>query len=186
MSDAGPLLVVLTGPSGAGKDSVLNVLKQRSRPYHFTVTATTRLPRPGESHEVDYYFVSKEEFADMVARGEFLEHAIVYGQEKGVPKSPIRKALAEGRDVIMRTDIQGARHIKSIVPGAITIFIAPPSSRELERRLRDRAADSAEQMDTRLRIAEEEMATEREFDHTVVNDDLNHSVAHRRLQGRQN
>ncbi len=173
MSDAGPLLVVLTGPSGAGKDSVLNVLKQRGRPYHFTVTATTRLPRPGESHEVDYYFVSKEEFADMVARGELLEHAIVYGQEKGVPKSPIREALAEGRDVIMRTDIQGARHIKSIVSAAVTIFIAPPSFKELERRLRDRAADSAEQMDTRLRIAEEEMATEREFDHTVVNDDLN-------------
>jgi len=172
MSDPGPLLVVLTGPSGAGKDSVLNVLKQRDRPYHFTITATTREPRTGEFHEVDYYFVSKSEFAGMVDRDELLEHAMVYGQEKGVPKQPIRLALAAGQDVIMRTDIQGARHIKSIAPGAITIFIAPPSSQELERRLSDRAADSEEQMDMRLRIAAEELATAPEFDHTVVNDGL--------------
>lgn len=173
MSDAGPLLVVLTGPSGAGKDSVLNVLKQRKLPYHFTVTATTRAPRPGESHEVDYYFVSKTEFAGMVAGNELLEHAIVYGQEKGVPKEPIRRALASGQDVIMRTDIQGARYIKSIVPGALTIFVAPPSFEELERRLRDRAADSAEQMNTRLQVVADETAAAPEFDHTVVNDDLN-------------
>lgn len=173
MSDADPLLVVLTGPSGAGKDSVLNVLKQRNLPYHFTVTATTRAPRPGESHEVDYYFVSKAEFADMVTGNELLEHAIVYGQEKGVPKDPIRRALASGQDVIMRTDIQGARYIKSIVPGALTIFVAPPSFEELERRLRDRAADSAEQMTTRLQVVAEETAAAPQFDHTVVNDDLN-------------
>jgi guanylate kinase len=177
MSDAGPLLVVLTGPSGAGKDSVLNVLKQRGRPYHFTITATTRPPRPGESHEVDYYFVSKDEFAGMVARNELLEHAMVYGQEKGVQKQPIRRALAAGQDVIMRTDIQGARHIKSIVPDAVTIFVAPPSHEELERRLRDRDADSPDQMDTRLQVAAEEMAAASEFDHTVINNDLDRCAA---------
>ena len=172
MTDAGPLLVVLTGPSGAGKDSVLNVLKELGSPYHFTITATTRSPRPGEQHGVDYYFVSRDEFESMVRDGKLLEHAIVYGQEKGVPKAPIREALAEGKDVIMRTDIQGARHIKSIVPGTITIFIAPPSFEELERRLRDRGADSPEQMALRLRTAAEETNAAGEFDHTVVNDDL--------------
>ena len=172
MSDAGTLLVVLTGPSGAGKDSVLNVIKDRGSPYHFTVTATTRAPRPGEQHGVDYYFVSGDEFKSMVRDGELLEHAIVYGQEKGVPKAPIREALADGKDVIMRTDIQGARYIKSAVPGAVTIFVSAPSLEELERRLRDRGADSPEQMAVRLRRAAEETDAAAEFDHTVVNDDL--------------
>jgi guanylate kinase len=164
--------VVLTGPSGAGKDSVLNVLKERGSPYHFTVTATTRAPRSGELHGVDYYFVSGDEFESMVRDGELLEHAIVYGQEKGVPKAPIRRALTEGKDVIMRTDIQGARYIKSVVPGAVTIFVSGPSNEELERRLRDRGADSPEQMEVRLRTAAEETDAAGEFDHTVVNDDL--------------
>ena len=172
MSDAGPLLVVLTGPSGAGKDSVLNVLRERGSPYHFTVTATTRAPRTGERHGVDYYFVSRDEFESMVRDGELIEHAIVYGQEKGVPKAPIREALTAGKDVIMRTDIQGARHIRSIVPGTVTIFIAPPSLEELERRLRDRSADSEEQMAVRLKTASDEMDAAVEFDHIVVNDDL--------------
>ena len=172
MSDAGPLLVVLTGPSGAGKDSVLNVIKDRGSPYHFTVTATTRAPRSGEQHGVDYYFVSGDEFASMVRAGELLEHAIVYGQEKGVPKAPIREALAEGKDVIMRTDVQGARYIKSAVPGAVTIFVSAPSREELERRLKDRGADTPEQMEVRLRTAAAETDAAAEFDHTVVNDDL--------------
>lgn len=173
MSDAGPLLVVLTGPSGAGKDSVLNVLRERGSPYHFTVTATTRAPRAGERHGVDYYFVSRDEFEAMVRNGELIEHATVYGQEKGVPKAPIREALAAGKDVIMRTDIQGARHIRSIVPGTVTIFVAPPSLEELERRLRDRSADSEEQMAVRLKTASHEIDAAGEFDHIVVNDDLN-------------
>ncbi|MCH8815064.1 MAG: guanylate kinase [Chloroflexi bacterium] len=173
MRDAGPLLVVLTGPSGAGKDSILNLLKERGSPYHFTVTATTRAPRPGEQHGVDYYFVSRDEFESMVRDGELLEHAIVYGQEKGVPKAPIRAALAEGKDVIMRTDVQGARYIKSVVPGAVTIFVSGPSREELERRLRDRGADSPEQMEVRLRTAAEETDAAGEFDYTIVNDDLN-------------
>lgn len=172
MGDAGPLLVVLTGPSGAGKDSVLNTIRESGRPYHFTVTATTRDPRPGEEHGVDYYFVTREEFDGLVQNGELLEHAVVYGQQKGVPKEPIREALREGKDVLMRTDIQGARFIKSNVPGTVTIFITVPSREELERRLTARAADPPEQMEVRLREAEAEMATADEFDYAVVNDDL--------------
>lgn len=176
MDDAGPLLVVLTGPSGAGKDSILNALRQRNRPYHITVTSTTRAPRAGERDGVDYYFVNHDAFEAMVRDGELLEHAMVYGQEKGVPKAPIREALAAGKDVLMRTDIQGARYIKSVVPGAVTVFVTAPSREELERRLRDRATDSEEQVAVRLRTATEEMESAGEFDHVVVNDDLERAL----------
>lgn len=168
----GSLLVVLTGPSGAGKDSVLAHLKSAGRPYHFGVNATTRPPRPAEVEGVDYHFVSVPEFERMIAAGELLEHAMVYDQHKGVPKAPIREAIRRGQDVVFRTDIQGARTIKSIVPSAITIFVAAPSELELERRLRTRGEDAAEQMELRLRIAKEETAVAAEFDYTVVNDDL--------------
>ena len=123
-----PLLVVLTGPSGAGKDSVLDELKKLpDRSYSFVTTVTTRPRRPTERDGVDYHFVTKEEFRRLVDAGEMLEHAVVYGQEKGVPKEGVRKLLTGGRDALMRTDNQGARYIKGIAPGAITIVIAPPS-----------------------------------------------------------
>jgi guanylate kinase len=170
----GPVLVVLTGPSGVGKDSLLLALKQAG--FATSVNATTRAPRPGEVDGVDYLFVSKREFARMVATGELLEHAVVYDQEKGVPKSPVRKLLEDGRDVILRTDVQGARHIKSVVPGALTIFVAPPSAEELERRLLDRGGDSSGQIEVRVRTARDEMEAASEFDHVVVNDDLQHCV----------
>lgn len=169
---AGPLLVVLTGPSGAGKDSLLAELRAGTAAYHFAVNATTRSPRPGEQDGADYYFVSRDEFKRMLRDGELLEHALVYGQEKGVPKAPIREALARGQDVLLRTDIQGARTIKRLVPAAITIFVAPPSEDELKRRVRLRGADTPEQIAVRERVATEEMAAAGEFDHTVVNDDL--------------
>lgn len=176
MADAGPLLVVLTGPSGAGKDSILNTLKQRKRPYHFAVTATTREPRPGEEHGVDYYFVTREEFDGFVQNDKLLEHAIVYGQQKGVPKEPIREALWADKDVIMRTDIQGARHIRSVVRGALTIFVTVSSPEELERRLTARAADPPDQVEVRLEMARAEMDAADEFDYTVVNDELERCV----------
>lgn len=172
MDDAGPLLVVLTGPSGAGKDSILIALRERNTPYHFTVTATTRAPREGERDGVDYYFVTREEFDEMVRNGKLLEHAMVYGQEKGVPKAPIREALAAGKDVLMRTDVQGARHIKSVVPSAVTVFVTAPSVEELERRLRGRGSDTEEQVGVRLKTATEEMESANEFDYVMVNDDL--------------
>jgi len=176
MTGAGPLLVVITGPSGVGKDSLLARLKALGRPYHFAVTATTREPRPGEVEGVDYHFLSDGRFDEMLARGEFLEHATVYDQRKGVPRPPVREALAAGRDVIMRTDVQGARYIKSVCPGALTVFVLPPSWEELEWRLRSRGTDDREQLELRLRVAREELAAAAEFDHTLVNDDLNACV----------
>jgi guanylate kinase len=169
---AGPLLVVLTGPSGAGKDSLLAELRSRSDSFHVAVNATTRGPRAGEQEGVDYYFVSKDEFQRMIRDNELLEHAIVYGQDKGVPRSPIRHALAGGHDVLLRTDIQGARTIKRLVPGAISIFIAPPSGDELRRRVRERGGDSEEQVKLREQTAGQEMAAAPDFDYEVVNDDL--------------
>lgn len=177
---AGPLLVILTGPSGVGKDSLLARLRELGRPYHFAVTATTRPRRPGEEREAGFQFlrhVSEEEFQAMLARGELLEHATVYGHHYGVPAAPIREALSRGQDVLLRTDIQGARYIKSQHPGAVTIFVAPPSWQELEGRLRRRATDRPEQIELRLRVAREEMAAAPEFDHTVVNDDLDRCAA---------
>ena len=173
---AGPLLVVLTGPSGAGKDSLLAKLRARSESFHIAVNVTTRAPRPGEQDGVDYHFVSKKEFGRKLRDGELLEHAVVYGQDKGVARSSIRHALASGQDVLLRTDIQGARTIKRLVPGAITIFVAPPSDAELRRRVRERGGDSEEQIKLRKEIASQEMDATQEFDYTVVNDDLERCV----------
>jgi guanylate kinase len=173
-----PLFVVLTGPSGAGKDSLLDELKQLpGRPYSFAITVTTRQPRPSERHGVDYYFVSRNEFRQLVKSGRMLEHAIVYGQEKGLQKSTVRDLLKSGRDVLMRTDVQGARFIKSVVPDAVTIFIAPPSDAELEARMRARGGDSEEQVAIRLQTAREETAQAGDFDDTVVNYDLSEAAA---------
>ncbi len=169
----GPLLVIITGPSGVGKDTVLSRLKVLNRPYHFAVTATTRRPRPEETDGVDYFFLSDKQYDEMLARGEFLENATVYDHRYGVPKPPIREALVAGKDVVMRTDVQGARYIKSVSPGAVTIFIGPPSWDELEWRLRSRATDAPEQLELRLRTARDELAAADDFDHTIVNDDLN-------------
>lgn len=177
MPTSGPLLVVVTGPSGAGKDSVLARMRSLSRPYHFAVNATTRAPREGEIEGVDYYFVSEDRFREMVERGELLEHAVVYGQHKGVPKAPVVQALRSGKDVIVRADVQGARYIKSVAPGAVTIFVTAPSLSELEERLTARATDSPEQIELRLRTARREMAAAGEFDYVVVNDDLERCVA---------
>jgi guanylate kinase len=142
------------------------------RLYSFVITVTTRPRRPSERDGIDYHFVTKEEFQRMVSDGEMLEHAMVYGQEKGVPKNGVRKILESGRDALMRTDVQGARYIKSIAPGAITIFIAPPSGDELEKRLRSRGGDSVEQIAIRIETARQEMAEAGEFDYAVVNHDL--------------
>ncbi|MCH7576972.1 MAG: guanylate kinase [Chloroflexi bacterium] len=178
MAAAGPapLLAVITGPSGVGKDSLLSRLKSLNRPYHFAVTATTRPSRPEETDGVDYFFLSDQQYDEMLAKGEFLENATVYDYRYGVPKPPIREALAAGKDVVFRTDIQGARYIKSVCPGAVTVFVLPPSWDELEWRLRSRATDTPEQLDIRLRTARDEMTAAEEFDHTLVNDDLNACV----------
>jgi len=167
-----PLLVVLTGPSGAGKDSLLARLKSKDPSSYIVANVTTRPPRAGEKEGVDYHFVSKADFERLLREGELLEHAVVYDQDKGVPRAPIREALASGRDVLLRTDIQGARTIKRLVPGATTIFVSPPSEAELRRRVRERAADTQEQVRVREETATQEMAAAPEFDYQVVNDDL--------------
>lgn len=174
---ATPLLVVLTGPSGVGKDSVLATLRNAGNGrYGFPVNATTRDRRPNEQEGVDYFFVTHDEFARRLGEGDFLEHATVYGQKKGVLKQQVRKLLEANRDAILRTDVQGARYIKFVAPGAVTIFIAPPSFEEVEQRMRSRGGDSPEQVAVRLQTARDEIAAADEFDHTVVNDDLAHCV----------
>lgn len=172
-----PLLVVLTGPSAAGKDSVLERLRPLLPDAHFAITATTRRPRTSERDGVDYYFVSPQEFRQMVDDGLMLEHALVYGDHKGVPKGPIRNALAAGKDVLMRTDVQGASYIKAMVPGSVTIFVTVPSPTELTRRLLKRGSESKEEADLRLHAASREMERAAEFDYTVMNDDLDRCVS---------
>ena len=177
MSGPRPLLVVLTGPSAAGKDSVLTRLRPLLPRAHFVITATTRPPRSNERDGEDYYFVSTNEFRRMIEKGELLEHALVYGDHKGVPKRQVRDALAGGKDVLMRTDVQGARHIKTVVPGTTTIFVTAPSLSELTQRLLERGSESKEQAELRMRTAISEMDCAGEFDYTVVNDELDRCVA---------
>jgi guanylate kinase len=167
-----PVLVVLTGPSGTGKDSLLARLKSQDPSSYVVVNVTTRPPRAGEQEGIDYHFVSKAEFERLRRDGELLEHALVYGQDKGVPRSPIRTALASGHDVLLRTDIQGARTIKRLIPGATTIFVSPPSEAELRRRVRQRGGDTPGQVRIREETAAQEMAAAPEFDYHVINDDL--------------
>ncbi|MCI0439414.1 MAG: guanylate kinase [Chloroflexi bacterium] len=164
-----PLLIVLSGPSGVGKDAVLSRMKELGRPYHFTVTSTTRPRRSNERDGVDYVFVSADEFRRMIARGELLEWAEVYGNYYGVPKSHVVQALDSGHDVIIKADVQGAASIKKLAPEALFIFLAPPSRKELERRLSHRMTESPEALRLRLETAEREMEAASQFDHVVVN-----------------
>lgn len=166
-----PLLVVLSGPSGVGKDSILERMRADGQPFHFTVTATTRPPRPGERDGIDYFFYTEEQFQDLLDRGGFLEHAPVYAHRYGVPKEPVLAALARGEDVIMRTDVQGAATIQSNAPGAILIFIAPPSEESLLKRMRRRDADTPADVALRLGKVRDEMASLPLFDYVVVNDE---------------
>jgi guanylate kinase len=166
-----PLLIVVSGQAGVGKDSLIQRMKERGYPVHFVVTATDRPPRPGEVHGKDYFFLTTDEFEQMVQDGELLEHAVVYGQYKGIPKQQVREAMASGKDVIMRVDVQGAATVRQIAPEAILIFLVASSEDELEQRLRDRGSDSPEQLAERLVTAHEEMGRLTEFDYVVVNPD---------------
>jgi guanylate kinase len=164
-----PLLIVISGPSGVGKDSVVQRMKEREFPFHFVVTATDRPARAHETHGQDYYFYTTAEFERMIAKGELLEHAIVYGQHKGIPKEHVRQALASGQDVVMRVDVQGAETIKALLPAAKTIFLTCESEEELVNRLRMRRTESEEALNHRLKVAREEMACIPTFDYLVVN-----------------
>ena len=166
-----PLLIVISGPAGVGKDSVVQRLKKRGCPFHFVVTATDRDPRPGETHSVDYFFLSTEEFERMIEQDELLEHAVVYDQYKGIPKQQVREAMASGKDVVMRVDVQGAATVRRIVPEAVLIFLSPSSEKELRRRLRGRGSDSPAQIKKRLETVRQEMEQLPEFDYVVINSD---------------
>ncbi|MDE3075789.1 MAG: guanylate kinase [Chloroflexota bacterium] len=164
-------LFILSGPSGVGKDAVIKRLKTERFPMHFTVTATTRHIRPGETDGEDYLFLTKQQFDEMAARGGFLEHVNLYGHCYGTPKQQVLEALTGGRDVLLKIDTQGAETIKTAMPDAIRIFLAPSSLAELERRLIDRSTESPEALERRIRNIEAEMACAGAYDYVVYNRD---------------
>jgi guanylate kinase len=169
-----PLLIVISGPSGAGKDATLAKMKDLGYSFHYVVTATTRPKRQGEIDRVHYRFISDEQFQKMVKAKKFLEWAKVYGYYYGVPKDEIKKALDLGQDVIIKVDVQGATTIKRIIPEAIFIFVTPPSLDELTTRLKQRNNHhSSSDMKIRLATAQKEMDCMPQFDYLVVNNNNN-------------
>jgi guanylate kinase len=166
-----PVLVVISGPSGVGKDATIQAMQQRNTLFYFVVTATTRPRRPNETDGVDYHFVSMGEFAEMIDNGELLEHATVYGDYKGIPKKHVRSALASGKDVIMRIDVQGAATIRKLIPNAVTIFLTAESEEELVRRLHERQTEADDKLKMRVATARQELKSIVEFDYVVVNRD---------------
>jgi guanylate kinase len=164
-----PLLIVISGPSGVGKDSVIQCMKERELPLHFVVTATSRPQREGERDGVDYFFVSQDKFESMIARGELIEHALVYEDNKGIPKDQVQQALESGRDAIMRIDVQGAATIRKLYPEALLIFLSTRSEEELIQRLRARRTETPEALDLRLATARNELEQVDLFDYYVVN-----------------
>jgi guanylate kinase len=164
-----PLLVVLTGPSGVGKDVTLQRMRELGVPFHYVVTVTTREKRPGEEDGLHYYFISKEEFRQMIERGELLEHAEVYGNFYGIPRKQVVDALRRGEDVIMKPDVQGAKTMREKEPDAVFIFLAPPSMKELAIRLYHRKTEDHDVLARRLAVAKKEMEELPEFDYVVVN-----------------
>ncbi|HEX5689657.1 MAG TPA: guanylate kinase [Roseiflexaceae bacterium] len=164
-----PLLVVLSGPSGVGKDSILMRMREIGFPFHFVVTATSRPMRPGERAGYDYHFVGEDRFKDMIEHEELLEWAEVYGHYKGIPKSEVREALESGRDVVLRIDIQGAATVRKIAPQALFIFVSPGNFDELRSRLRWRRTESPDEIDHRLDVARQELEAVDQFDYVVLN-----------------
>jgi guanylate kinase len=166
-----PLLIVISGPSGVGKDALLAVLRQRRPDAHFTITATTRPQREVNPDDRAFItFLSETQFDSLLESNGFLEHARVYGYRYGVPRQQVTDALAEGKDVFVRVDVQGAATIRRLIPEAVLIFISPPSMDELERRLRSRGLDDHDVIARRLAAAREELARSSQFDHLVVNE----------------
>jgi guanylate kinase len=164
-----PLLIVISGPSGVGKDTVINKMKERKLPFHFVVTATTRQPRSAEVEGVDYIFLSSDEFAEMIEQGELLEHAFVYNDYKGIPKAQVREAMNSGKDVIMRVDVQGAATVRAMYPDALLIFLTTRNEEELENRLKARKSETPEGLKLRIATARRELRRIKEFDYVVVN-----------------
>jgi guanylate kinase len=165
-----PLIIVISGPSGVGKDAVIKKLRQVRESLHFVVTATSRPTREGEVDGKDYYFVSEEEFLSMVERNELLEYALVYGDYKGIPKKQIREFMAKGHDIVLRVDVQGAETLRKILGNsAVFIYLVAESELELVERLIDRKTETSEALLVRIATAREEVKHVRDFDYVVVN-----------------
>jgi len=165
-----PLLIVISGPSGIGKDTIVQGMKDRDLPFHFVITATTRPPRENEVHGEDYFFYSKAEFEKMIEQGEFLEHAWVYSSYKGVPKSQVREALNSGKDVVMRLDVQGAQTVHNLCPDTILIFLTAKDMEEWLQRLKDRRSETDVELALRIKTAKKEYDTLDIFDYIIVNE----------------
>ena len=176
---AHPLVVVISGPSGVGKDAALAAMKKAGLPYHYVLTATTRQKRPEEKDGVDYWFIPEDKFQQMVKENQFLEWAKVYGNYYGVPRREIDEALKQGLDTVVKVDVQGATTIKRILPNALLIFLMPPSLDELAKRLKQRYGDSSFDLDIRLGKAKDEMESAPIFDYVITNqtDNLEITVA---------
>lgn len=166
-------LTVIAGPTAVGKGTVVKHILENYPNIHLSVSATTRAPRPGEIDGKDYYFLTHEAFDELIAAGEMLEWATVHGVNKyGTPKAPIVEALARGQQVILEIDIQGARQVKAAMPSASLVFIAPPSWDDLVRRLTGRGTETPEEQEVRLATARQELASQSEFDHVVINEEV--------------
>ncbi|ONK55465.1 uncharacterized protein A4U43_UnF2890 [Asparagus officinalis] len=165
-----PLIIVISGPSGVGKDAVIKRLQEVRGGIHFVVTATSRAKRPGEVDGKDYYFVTKEEFLSMIERNDLLEYALVYGDYKGIPKQQIRDFMAKGYDIVLRVDIQGAATLRSILgDSAVFIFLVAESEEALVKRLIDRKTETSDMLLVRIATAREEVRHMKNFDYVVVN-----------------
>ena len=165
-------VIVITGPSGVGKGTLIRGLLERLPELELSTSATTRRPRPGERDGLDYHFLTPEEFQDHVAAGEFLEHATYSGNRYGTLRSEVERRLREGRPVVLEIEVQGARQIRSALPDAVAVFIAPPSREALRARLIGRGTDTSDQVEERMRTAGRELEAQPEFSHVVVNDRL--------------
>nr|WP_207204890.1 guanylate kinase [Clostridium minihomine] len=170
------LMVVFSGPSGVGKDTVLRALLAQEDSVKLSVSATTRSPRPGEQDGRDYYYVTREQFQTMIENGEVLEHAEYCGNYYGTPLGPIQEWQGKGYDVILEIEVQGGAQIKEKNPDCVSVFLLPPSLEVLESRLRDRASDSEDVIEKRLTAACDEIQQARNYDYLIVNDTVEHAV----------
>jgi len=170
-------LFVITGPSGVGKGTLIRELLARVPDLALSVSATTRPPRPGERDGVDYHFLSEEEFSRRLAQGEFMEHASYSGYQYGTLVSEVQPRLELGTSVVLEIEVQGARQVRTRMPDAVLVFVAPPEPAALRQRLEGRGTDSPDQIEGRLKVAEEELQAQSEFRHVIVNDQLERAAA---------
>jgi len=172
-----PSILILSGPSGAGKTTLANALIASHPEFEFAVSHTTRSPRPGETDGVQYHFVSEDEFMDLVRRGEMLEYATVYGRHYGTSRQAVEHALQSGHRVLLDVDWQGSRHLREIYPEAVSVFVQPPDGHDAASRLQDRQQDDAETIAARMALYDEQMSHRDEFDYVIVNDILERAIA---------